>query len=170
MTLRAAFGSALPVLLGACWQVTRPSLPLDALHVDGLPSAVLPASGAVSTSVEDAPEAEAFPAPASMAVGPAVRITEVVGAAPAAVGVMLAPAVAALERCESPSSGKLILRLAARPGSTHFRLVDAAGGDPATRRCALSAVGTIEVDEAVQQSWSRIDAVHGIETQIVLSW
>lgn len=169
MTRRAAFGSALPVLLGACWQVTRSSLPLEAPHAD-LPAAAPPVASAVSMPVEDAPEAEAFPAPASTAVGPSVRITDVVGAAPAAVGVMLAPAVAALERCESPSSGKLILRLAARPGSTHFRLVDAAGGDPVTRRCALSAVGTIEVDEAVQQSWSRIDAVHGIETQIVLSW
>jgi hypothetical protein len=122
----------------------------------------------VSFDAEDERElAELVP---PVRVGPALQILELVGATPAAAGVMLAPAIEALERCRTSSTGKLVLRLIAEPGRTHVRVLDKTGIDADVDRCALSAVGTVEVDDSIQQSWSPIDAVHRIETQLVLSW
>ncbi|MBM4373571.1 MAG: hypothetical protein FJ095_00690 [Deltaproteobacteria bacterium] len=158
----------LPALLSACWQVTRPAYtPLAELE-PLTPVAPAPVPSAPTFDAEDERELAELVPPAR--VGPSLRILELVGVTPAAVGAMLAPAVEALERCRTSSTGKLVLRLVAEPGRTHVHVVDKSGVDADVDRCALSAVGTVEVDESIQQSWSPIDAVHRIETQLVLSW
>ena len=167
MTIARGACLLLPALLGACWEVTRP--PLSTL--EGLPTEPpAPVSKVVPVEEDLDVQPEVAPVATTLRGVPSLQITEVVGLTPAAAGAMLAPAVEALERCQTESTGKLVLRLIAEPGRTHVRVVEASGIDGATNRCALSAVGTFEVDEAVQQSWSPIDAVHRVETQLVLSW
>lgn len=163
-------GIVASVLLSACWQTTRPSLLMEA------PSGVPVESVAPETPRALAPrpigpsEEPTVEVPALMSVGPALVISAVSGVTPQAIGRMLAPAAEALEDCKTTSTGKLVLRLIAEPGSTHLRVIDSRGVDASTNRCALSALGTFEVDESIQQSWSRVDAARRVETQLVLSW
>lgn len=171
MTLRAASGLVFPALLCACWEVTRPSLTVvEEGQPEPEPSTTLALAVSATAVVDEGPAAPLFPPAPSLKVGPTLLVSELAGIGPAAAGTMLAPAVEALERCQTTSTGKLVLRLIAEPGSTHVRLVDPGGLDASTSRCALSALGTLEVDEAIQQSWSPADAVRRVETQVVLSW
>ncbi|MBM4356507.1 MAG: hypothetical protein FJ096_00195 [Deltaproteobacteria bacterium] len=170
MTIQRAAGFMMPALLCACWQVTRPSLPVVVEEAE--PVAVVEAA----PIAEDGPPLEEEsvleePLRASpLAVAPALTVSEVSGLSPSLAGALLAPAAEALAACKTTSTGKLVLRLIAEPGSTHVRVVDEKGLDVGTNRCALSALGTFEVDESIQQSWSQSDAVRRVETQLILSW
>lgn len=168
----AAHGSALiavgvGTLLAGCWEVTRPSLPpeVDEVVVT-LPPRPTAVEVALREDVEDPVAEEELP---RLPTGPGLDVGEVQGATPAALGAMLAPVLSELERCQTSSTGKLVVRLVAEPGSTHLRLVDD-GLDPATTRCAMSALGTIELEEAFQPSRSQSDAARRVETQLVLTW
>lgn len=170
MNAAAVSGLILPALLSACWEVTRPSRPVVAEVVPAQPFTVLRAAPVATSEVDESPTAALFPAAPPVKVGPSLQLSELAGIAPSEAEALFAPVHAALERCQTSSTGKLVLRLIAEPGSTHLRVIDPGGLDPAMSRCALSALGTVDVDEAIQQSWSRADAVRRVETQVVLSW
>jgi hypothetical protein len=169
MSIRRAAGILLPALLCACWQVTRPSLPVVVEEPE--PPVVEPPALVVSEAPLEEEAATEEPASSPLlSAGPALTISEVSGVSPALAGALLAPAVEALSECKTSTTGKLVLRLIAEPGSTHVRVVDEKGLDADTNSCALSALGTFEVDESIQQSWSQIDAARRVETQLILSW
>ncbi len=123
-----------------------------------------------SEEIDETPAKETYVAPPSLHAGPTVDISEVVGLSPGAAGVMTAPALERLERCESKTKGKLIIRIIAEKDRTHLRVTDQGDLDAATNHCALEALSTMDVDHAMQESASPSDQAPHIESQLVLSW
>jgi hypothetical protein len=167
----AALFGAVTMVLGGCWEVTRPSLPREAAApgVRALPSAPLPHATAAEEFDEN-PAAAMYPPAPPLRVGPVVQISEVVGTTPAIAGAMLAPAIEQLEHCQSPSKRKLVIQVIAERDRTHFRVVDQGVLEKESNRCVLEALSNIDVDPAMQQSRSASDAAPRIETQLILSW
>ncbi len=169
--MRALALAALVALGGACWEVTRPSLPPPEPPAPPPAASETPLPQAsASEEIDEAPTAEAYVRPPPMQVGPSVHISEVVGITPGAAGAMIAPAIERLERCVSPTKGKVVIRIIAEKDRTHLRVTDQGTLDAETNHCALEALSTIEPDQAMAPSQSPSDVPQHIETQLVLSW
>src|SRR5688572_11892248 len=117
-------GLGLGAALCACWQVTRPSLPVAPLPPEPVASGAPPASASALEEIDEAPAAQAYAPAPPLEVGPQVQVSEAVGATPGAVGAMVAPVIEPLSRCDVKTKGKLVVRVIAEKERTHFRVVD----------------------------------------------
>jgi hypothetical protein len=163
-------GLGLAAAVCACWEVTRPSLPITPLPPEPVASGTLPASASALEEIDEAPAAQPYAAAPPLEVGPQVQVSEAVGTTPGAVGAMVAPLIEPLARCDVKTKGKLVVRVIAEKERTHFRVVDPGDLASEAKTCALEALSTMEVDSAVQGSLSPSDAPPHMETQLVISW
>jgi hypothetical protein len=150
--------------------VTRPSLPVSPLPAAATSEAAALPTATTAIPFDESRTAEPFVPPPPLQVGPAVRIEEVIGTTPGAAGVMLAPAMEPLKACESPTKGKLVIRVIAEKERAHLRVTDSGDLQAETHHCVLEALSTIDLDRAFQQSASPSDKPAHIETQLVITW
>lgn len=172
MRAGAQLGPLFGLLAVGCWEVTRPSLPVQALPPAPPPPAAEapPPIASAAAEIDETPDKEAFVAAPPLQVGPAVQISEVVGITPGAAGAMIAPALERLQKCRSGSRGKLVVQIIAERESAHLRVTDEGSMEAATNHCALEALSIIDVDQAMNPTPNPSDALQRIETQLVITW